>query len=202
MEKFNFKEDYILENEVALLRPLVAEDIEYIRPFSKQEPELWQYSLVSAAGEENLQNYINLALNMRSNQKGYPFIVFDKRTNEYVGSTRFYDYSDYHQTASIGYSWYGKNFQGTGLNKNCKYLLLEFLFEIMEIERIEFRADKNNARSIAAMKSIGCQMEGLLRNSYKALSGRRCSVVLSIIKEEWETETKYMLQEKIQQLSY
>ena len=56
----------------------------------------------------------------------------------------------------LGYTWYGKEFQGTGLNKHCKYLLLEFAFEKMQVERVEFRADANNEKSIAAMKSIGC----------------------------------------------
>jgi len=198
----NFKEDYILENKIALLQPLSDDKIEYISSFSINEPELWQYSMVSAAGEENLQNYLKLAFDMRINQTGYPFIVFDKRSNEYAGSTRFYDFSKLHQTVSLGFTWYGKKFQGTGLNKNCKFLLLEFLFEKVGFERVEFRTDQNNARSIAAMKSIGCQMEGTLRNNYKRpLGGRRSSVVLSIIKEDWKKETKAMLLEKIQNLA-
>jgi len=118
MINFNFKEDYILENEIALLRPLAASDVEHIRPFSINEPELWQYFMISAAGEENLQNFMKLELNMRVTQKGYPFIVFDKRSNEYAGGTSFYDFSVLHQTASVGSSWCGKKFQGSSLNKN------------------------------------------------------------------------------------
>jgi len=200
MVDFNFKENYVLENEMVLMRPLVTQDIIHLLSFSKNEPDLWQYSLVSAAGKKNLHNYLNLAINMRANKTGYPFIIFDKRTNEYAGSTRFYSYSAFHQTTSIGYSWIGKKFQGTGLNKNCKYLLLEFLFNTVNMERVEFQADKNNAISIAAMKSIGCKMEGLLRNSYKGPDGRRSSVVLSIIKKDWEKKTKNMLLDKIQKL--
>jgi len=196
MTKLNFNEDYVLENEMVLLRPLVAGDIKYFRPFSINEPDLWQYSLVSAAGEENLKNYLNIAFDMRTNQTGYPFIVFDKRTNEYAGSTRFYDFSSYHQTTTIGFSWYGKKFQGTGLNKNCKYLLLEFLFDKIDMERVEFRADKDNARSIAAMKSIGCTVEGVLRNHCKSVTGRRDSIILSILKNEWFDGLKSALKEK------
>lgn len=50
----------------------------------------------------------------------------------------------------------------TGLNKNCKYLLLQYAFEELGMERVEFRADNNNSRSVAAMKSIGCTVEGVL----------------------------------------
>ncbi len=85
----------------------------------------------------------------------------------------------------------GQHFQGTGLNKHCKYLLLDFAFDKMQMERVEFRADNNNKRSIAAMKSIGCIEEGVLRsNTIKQDGNRRDSIVLSILKAEWENGVK------------
>ena len=88
---FDFTTDYILENDVALLRPLMEDDFKYLLPFSLNEPTTWFYSLVTADGEDNLRNYMNIALQNRINKTEYPFIVFDKRTNEYAGCTRFYD---------------------------------------------------------------------------------------------------------------
>ena len=94
---------------------------------------------------------------------------------------------------------YGKKFQGTGLNKHCKYLLLEFAFEELGLERVEFRADNNNARSVAAMKSIGCKVDGVLRsNMPMPTGGRRDSIVLSILKPEWEQTVKVALYKKLQ----
>lgn len=67
------------------------------------------------------------------------------------------------------------------------------------MERVEFRADNENARSIAAMKSIGCKADGILRsNMPKREGGRRDSIVLSILKHEWESEVKEMLKKKIE----
>ena len=66
-----------------------------------------------------------------------------------------------------------------------KLLLLIYAFESLDIERVEFRADAKNSRSIAAMQGIGCKLEGTLRNDCTAETGRRDSVVLSIIKSEW-----------------
>ncbi len=198
MENFNFTTDYILENDAVILRPLQADDVIDLLHFSINEPNLWQYSLVTAAGEENLKNYITTALIAKLNQREYPFIVFDKKQNSYAGLTRFYDIQLANKTLQLGYTWYGKAFQGTGLNKNCKLLLLEFAFEQMQMERVEFRADNNNAKSIAAMKSIGCVVEGVLRqNVPKPISGRRDSIVLSILKSEWENGVKENLQRKV-----
>ncbi|CAM3683849.1 GNAT family protein [Flavobacterium gelidilacus] len=188
---FDFNKKYTLENESVILRPLEFSDVENLIHFSINEPELWRYSLLPASNENELKNYLKVALEKRKNRVDYPFIVFDKKTNSYAGSTRFYDIQLSNKTLQLGYTWYGKDFQGTGLNKNCKYLLLEFAFEKMNMERVEFRADNTNKKSIAAMQSIGCQIEGVLRsNGVRPNGERRDSIILSILKQEWDNSVK------------
>ncbi|MGL4597902.1 MAG: GNAT family N-acetyltransferase [Bacteroidia bacterium] len=189
---------YTLENERVLLRPLTAADRVHFVQFSQDEPELWKFSLVGAAGDSALDYYMQLALD--NHQKGieYPFIVFDKQTQEYAGSTRFYDINNAFQTVQLGYTWYGKKFQGTGLNKHCKMLLFSFAFEQLDMLRVELRADNENKRSIAAMKRIGCVEEGILRqNMPRPGTGRRDSIVLSMLQEEWLNGGKTVLQKQI-----
>lgn len=187
-----------LEDERVLLRPLEESDYENLLPFALNEKGLWFYSLVRPEGEEGLKNYISIALAQRQAGKEFPYIVFDKKTNEYAGSTRFYDINFPYQTIQLGYTWYGKKFHGTGLNKHCKFLMLQFAFENLGLERVEFRADADNARSIAAMKSIGCTVEGILRSNMPTVEGpRRNSIVLSILKNEWVGGVKEKLEKKL-----
>lgn len=195
-----FPQNIILEDESVLLRPLQESDVENLLEISINEPETWEYSLVRANGKENLENYIQIALKARENKTEFPFIVFDKKLGKYAGSTRFYDINLPFKTLQLGYTWYGKNFRGTGLNKHCKFLLLQFAFETLGIERVEFRADNNNQRSIAAMKSIGCTVEGVMRNHMPTLGSdvRRDSIILSILREEWFDSVKENLKKKIQ----
>jgi RimJ/RimL family protein N-acetyltransferase len=195
---FDRNSNYILEDERVLLRPLQENDIENLLVFANNEPDLWNFSLRSGATRQGMETYINEALIAKAAGAEYPFIVFDKQTNQYAGSTRFYDIQYVHSTVQVGYTFYGKAFQGTGLNKHCKYLLLQFAFEELGAERVEFRADNNNARSIAAMKGIGCKVEGVLRSCViKANGARRDSIILSILKDEWETEVKRNLSAKL-----
>ncbi len=187
-----------LEDKRVLLRPLEESDYENLLPFALNEKGLWFYSLVRPEGEEGLKNYISIALAQRQAGKEFPYIVFDKKTNEYAGSTRFYDINFPYQTIQLGYTWYGKKFHGTGLNKHCKFLMLQFAFENLGLERVEFRADADNARSIAAMKSIGCTVEGILRSNMPTVEGpRRNSIVLSILKNEWVGGVKEKLEKKL-----
>jgi len=67
------------------------------------------------------------------------------------------------------------------------------------MQRVEFRADNNNARSIAAMKSIGCKVDGILRSNMPTQNEkiRRDSIVLSILKDEWFGGVKEKLSQKL-----
>ncbi|MDB5148209.1 MAG: family N-acetyltransferase [Mucilaginibacter sp.] len=74
---FNPETAYTLEDDHVLLRPLVETDFEYLLPFALNEPDTWNYSLTSAAGEDGMRAYIKAAVNGRANCKEYPFILFD-----------------------------------------------------------------------------------------------------------------------------
>jgi RimJ/RimL family protein N-acetyltransferase len=145
--KFDFKENYRLENEKVRLQPLETSDFDLLLSFSENEPEIWEFNSGGANGKENLEKYIANAISQRENEKEYAFIIFDKITGKYVGSTRFYSIFLENKTIEIGYTWYGKQFQGTGINKNCKYLLLEFAFEKLNIERVAFAANSKKISS-------------------------------------------------------
>lgn len=195
---FDPKAEYVLEDENVLLRPLKQDDVDNLLIFALNEADTWKYSHANGAGKDNMTNYIQTALAARDEGKEYPFIVFDKKTNSYAGSTRFYDIQPDNQMLQLGYTWYGAKFRGTGLNKHCKFLLLQFAFEYLEMERVEFRADARNDLSIAAMKSIGCKVEGIMRSHAPLRDGtRRDSIVLSILKDEWYSGVKELLKSKL-----
>ncbi|MCC8423445.1 GNAT family N-acetyltransferase [Mucilaginibacter sp. UR6-11] len=195
---FNKEAAYTLEDNSVLLRPLQITDLSNLLAISLNEPETWDYSSKTAAGEDALKLYIEEALAARTAGTEYPFTVYDKSTGAYAGSTRFYDIQPQNEALQLGYTWYGKDFRGTGLNKHCKFLLLQFAFETLGAERVEFRADNRNQRSIAAMKSIGCTVEGVIRSHMPLRDGtRRDSIILSILKDEWYHTVKENLKAKL-----
>ncbi|SDP32025.1 Protein N-acetyltransferase, RimJ/RimL family [Mucilaginibacter sp. OK268] len=196
--KLSSETDYILEDEWVLIRPLTIDDYQNLLPFALYEPNTWSYSQVSAKGADGMRNYIDQALKARLEGKEYPFIIYDKKAGEYAGSTRFYDIQSANQALEVGYTWYGEKFRGTGLNKHCKFLLLQLAFEELDLKRVGFRADARNERSIAAMKSIGCTVEGIIRSHMPLPDGtRRDSILLSILQHEWQQDVKERLKAKL-----
>lgn len=181
-----FNHPIILEDDRVLLRPLKSEDLELLLPFALEEPELWKYSLQNGAGASGLKKYIEDALLAKDLGTAYPFIVFDKVQQKYAGSTRYYDYQSAQKNISLGYTWYGKLFQGTGINVHCKYLLLSQAFDTLGLQRVELRADERNVRSKAAMERLGFMYEGCLRQHALTHDGHwRNSVIYSILRNEW-----------------
>lgn len=193
-KSFDPHKEYILEDERVLLRPLSAEDWQLFKNLPGTEGEIWKYSLVAIQNEQDLESYFQTATDARNVGTSYAFIVFDKLTQSFVGCTRFYDIQIQYLSTQLGYTWYAKPTWGSGVNLHCKYLLLQFAFEQLGLERVEFRADNDNKRSIAAMQKIGCTIEGILRSHMpKPDGGRRDSIVLSILKTEWNASVKNKL---------
>jgi RimJ/RimL family protein N-acetyltransferase len=80
--------------------------------------------------------------------------------------------------------------QRTGINKACKFLLLSFGFDQLDLNRIELKTSLLNLKSQGAMLKIGAVKEGILRRHSISENGQvRDTVYFSFIKEEWP-ETK------------
>ena len=195
----NFENDYVLENDKIKLRPMLEGDYDLLLEYSINEPDIWKFNGNEPNSAQNLKRYIEKALYNRKMEMDYPFTVIHKEENKVIGSTRLYLINQLNKTTELGFTWYGKKYHGTYVNKNCKYLLLEFAFEQLNMERVGFRANSLNIPSISAMKSIGCIEEGILRNFSIDTNGNNINAtVLSILKNEWFEKVKQNLKAKIE----
>ncbi len=187
---FTFDEEIILENNFTLLRPIKKTDVDNLLTVATNDKDLLQFSPSPIYTNDLLEKYINIAVENRLIKNRYTFIVFDKTKNLYAGSTSFLNISNADDRLEIGATWYGREFQRTGLNRNCKYLLLQFAFDNLQAERVEFKTDERNLASRKAIEKIGGQFEGLLRrHTLMHDNFRRNTVCYSILKSEW-TEIK------------
>ena len=196
--KFSFTKDYILEDEFVKLVPLEQNHSQPLSQISN-DPDIWRYFFEKGDDPKSLARYVKTAIANRKAGREYPFAVIDKNKDVYAGTTRFYQYSPILNTIKLGHTWYGKAFRGSGLNKRCKYLLFEFAFERIGLERIGFGSYIENVISIAAMKSVGCKKEGVLRNMFPSLDGhgRTDNLLMGILKNEWQEKVKSKLAIKI-----
>lgn len=183
--EFSFSEHIILENEFALLRPMEKTDFKELSKIS-YDYDIWKFTVSRCMNDEELNNYINAAMKERAKKSRYSFVIIDKISNLVAGSSSFGNISNKDKRLEIGWSWLGKNFRGTGLNKSIKYLMLKYAFEHLGFERVEFKTDVLNERSRKALRKIGATEEGILRSHTLMQDGRRRDTIYySILKMEW-----------------
>ncbi len=159
--------------------------------------ELWNLWFTSVPDSNTIKSYIKTALNQFDESQSVPFIVRHKESQKIIGSTRFCNIDNVNKRLEIGYTWYAKSFQKTGVNTECKYLLLKHAFEECNAIAVEFRTHWYNENSRRAILRLGAKQDGILRHhKYDKKGNMRDTVVFSIIREEWEG-VKGRLEEKM-----
>ena len=186
MTSFDFTQTVAFESERARITPLELSSIGDLQAIALEEVSLLQYSPSEIHLEDKLRQYVETALDARKRNIRYPFIIFDKLKEQFAGSTSYGNVSNKDLRLEIGWTWIGKNFQRTGLNKTCKFLMLEYAFDALSFERVEFKIDSRNLQSRKAVEKIGGFYEGELRSHTVMSDGfRRNTVYYSILKDEW-----------------
>jgi RimJ/RimL family protein N-acetyltransferase len=174
-----------LETDKVLLRPLQHLDIVSFANITN-DPSLWNYFTLLLDDPAQLQQWVEIALKEREEGKRIPFTIIEKATGAVCGSTSFGNISYFDKRIEIGWSWLGKQFQGTGINFHAKFSLLSYAFDVLDWERVEIKTDNLNERSKQALRKIGATEEGVLRSHMQMPKNRRRdSVYFSIIKNEW-----------------
>lgn len=119
------------------------------------------------------------------------FAVVVRQSGKAVGSTSYLDIVRLHRTLEIGTTWYGAAWQRTGVNTECKYLLMRHAFEDLSARRVSLKADHRNLRSQQAILRLGAVKEGTLRKHRIARDGAdRHTVYFSVIDSEWPAVKK------------
>ena len=174
-----------LENTRVKLTLLDLSNYEQLLDIAK-EKDLIFYSPSDISTPEKLRAYVQVAVDGYYHKSIIPFIIYDKENKAYAGSTRFGLINWNNKVLHIGWTWIGHNFQGTGLNGNMKFLMLQYAFETLEFEKVEFRIDERNNKSRRAVEKLGATLEGILRKDVLMKDGfRRSTCCYGILKEEW-----------------
>ena len=130
-----------------------------------KDPIIWKYMVYgNLSMPENMSAWVDQLLEKQAEGTDLCFTVIHQASGRIAGATRFLEMHPEHRSLELGGTWYGVAYQHTGVNTECKYLLLQHAFENLGCIRVQFKVDARNERSILAIERIGAQREGLLRN--------------------------------------
>lgn len=150
------------------------------------DADIWRWTLSRIETADDMLRYVERALEERAAGTGYPFATIERASGRVVGSTRYLAIDPSHRRLEIGYTFLAPAWQRTALNTEAKYLLLRHAFDVLGMNRVEFKTDALNERSRAALLRMGAKEEGTLREHAITDRGRvRDSVYFSVLAREW-----------------
>lgn len=137
----------ILGNENYKLIPLEESDFESLYAIAS-DPKVWeQHPNKDRYKREVFETFFRGAI-----ESNGAFKIVDKRTNEILGSTRFYENENRY---FIGYTFYGIKSWGKDINPQIKKIMLDYLFQFVDF--VYFHVGKVNIRSQKAMEKLGAK---------------------------------------------
>ncbi|WP_252315092.1 GNAT family N-acetyltransferase [Sinobaca sp. H24] len=168
--------------QLRLMTPDDAEDLYQIAT----EASNWTYMVRYLSSVKDMESIIETACSEYEQGTSFPYTVIERKTGRIRGSTRLYNYSESRRTLELGSTYFTSSLQGTGINAETKYLLLQQAFEEIHAIRVQVLTDEKNVPAQRALERLGAVKEGVLRNERQLYDGRiRNAVMYSIIAEEW-----------------
>ena len=152
---------------------------EALKAACAEDPDIWQI-YANNFGPEGFDESIAL---YRSKPNNCTFVLFNG--DELAGMSSFLGIDEARGVLEIGGTYYCPHLRGTGFNRRVKDMMLARAFDC-GVRRVEFRVDKRNLRSQAAMKKLGAVREGVIRADRITWTGHvRDTVLFSILHDEW-----------------
>ncbi|GAB1471092.1 GNAT family protein [Chloroflexota bacterium] len=147
--------------------------------------------------EADMRDWVLNILEREKKGTDLPFVAIHLASGRVAGASRYLNIMPKDRGLEVGGTWYGADFQRTGVNTECKYLLLSHAFETLKAIRVQLKTDARNERSQKAIERIGAVREGVLRNHMILPDGYiRDSMYYSILDSEWN-EAKKKLEEML-----
>ena len=136
--------DLTLETNRAILRPMNEKDFDRFLELARQDESMWQYFSLNLGDEKQLQRWFDITWRDKAADTRRPFTIIDKQSGLVGGSSSLGNIARTDLRAEIGWSWLGKDFRSTGLNKHAKFAMMRYCFEELNFERVEFKTDVLN----------------------------------------------------------
>ncbi|MDA2889313.1 GNAT family N-acetyltransferase [Mycolicibacterium sp. BiH015] len=151
---------------------------------------LW---FTGAPKSTSAQDWVAARLAAQTPDTGLTFVVRD-HAGALIGSSSYLNVDGPNRRLEIGYTWYVDRVRRTGVNTECKLLMLGHAFDVLGCVAVEFRTHFFNAASRDAIERLGAKLDGVLRSHQLLPDGsRRDTVVYSILDIEWPSVRNNLL---------
>lgn len=181
-----------LSGEFATLEPLAGHHLDGLRA-AVADGQLWKLWYTAIPEPDRMAAEIERRLALQDKGSMQPFAIRRNDTGAICGMTTYMNIDAVHHRVEIGSTWTAASAQRSGINTECKLMLLTRAFETLDCIAVEFRTHWMNQQSRAAIARLGAKQDGILRNHQRMPDGSlRDTVVFSITAAEWPTVRNHL----------
>jgi ribosomal-protein-alanine N-acetyltransferase len=130
--------------------------------------------------------YIERCAGQRDRGEQLDFVVVHRERGP-AGITGLSEFSRRDRRCMVG-TWFGRDFWGTGVNRESKALIAHLAFAVLGMYRLGSYSNPDNVRSTRALEGIGFRREGVLRGWHRHGDRHLDVNVFGMLRAEWEAE--------------
>jgi RimJ/RimL family protein N-acetyltransferase len=176
----SFELQPFLENEFIRIRPLQTNDFDLLYQIAS-DPLIWEQHPNKNRYQRNMFDiFFNGAMESRG-----AFLVFDRKSGEAIGSSRYCEYKPQEKSISIGYTFLARDHWGGTYNQALKSLMLDHAFQF--VATVIFHIGAINIRSQKAIETLGAKKTAEAVIEYYGEPGK-LNFVYAIDKGDWERQ--------------
>jgi RimJ/RimL family protein N-acetyltransferase len=166
-----------LENKFVKIQPLKETDFEVLYAVAS-DPLIWeQHPNKDRYKREVFENFFKGAMESQG-----AFLVFDKQTQQMIGSSRFYEFDPEKKTIAIGYTFIAKDHWGGTYNPALKKLMMDHAFQY--VDSVIYHIGALNVRSQKAIERLGAKKIAEMEVAYYG-EPSKLNFLYEIRKENW-----------------
>jgi RimJ/RimL family protein N-acetyltransferase len=136
---------------------------------------------------EGFERFIAWAIRQREGGNYICFAVVPDGMSTAVGLFQVRSLEVGFGTAEWGFAL-GADFWGSGLFITSARLVLDFAFDVLNVQRLEARASIANGRGNGALRKLGAVQEGVLRRSFFRFGQYHDQAMWSVLADDWRTQ--------------
>ncbi len=145
-----------LEGRIVRLVPLAEAHVTELSQVGLR-PDIWRHMLYGDIDSEaKMLGFIRDLLRRQARGTDLPFTVILQATGKAIGCTRYMDIDTPNRALEVGGTWYGAEHQRTGVNTECKYLLLRHAFERWGCIRVQLKNRSEQYPLAAGHRAARC----------------------------------------------
>lgn len=106
------------------------------------------------------------------------------REEQLIGGIGMHDWDRNLRKAAIGY-WLAQEAEGKGIIQQCAQTFIPFLFESLDLNKLEIHHLPDNTRSAKTAQLLGFRTEGILRDQLLMNGNYHDMVITGLLRREW-----------------